>query len=114
MSSLRVALGIIYMAMALVVRGILAETAVQPPAHLDLPNSTNPSVSAFGPLPKAVGIHVDLDDSPSDHRSESRRMDKYGNPIETAIGDYRIDPRGEMYERHSPDTAVTRLAVPKT
>ena len=114
MSSLRVALGIIYMAIALVVRGIWAETAVQPPVHFDLWDSANPSVSEFGRLPQAVGIHVDLDKSPSHDRTESRRMDRYGNPIETANGDYRIDPRGEMYERHSPDTAVTRLPVPST
>ena len=114
MSSLRVALGIIYIAIALVVRGIWAETAVQPPVHFDLTNSTNPSISEFGRLPHAVGIHVDLDESPSYRRSESRRMDRYGNPIETANGDYRVDPHGELYERHSPDTAVTRLPVPST
>ena len=114
MSSLRVALGIIYIAIALIVRGIWAETVVQPPVHFDLTNSTNPSISEFGRLPQAVGIHVDLDESPSYHRSESRRMDMYGNPIETAIGDYRVDPHGELYERHSPDTAVTRLPVPST
>ena len=114
MRSLRVALGIIYMALALVVRGIWAETAVPPAAHFDLQSSTNPSVSEFGRLPQAAGIHVELDDTPSYHRIESRRMDRYGNPIETANGDYRIDPRGELYERHSPDTAVTRLPVPST
>jgi hypothetical protein len=40
------------------------------------------------------------------------RVDLYGNPIDAAVGDYRLDPRGDMYERHSPDTAVTRLAAP--
>ena len=114
MRSLRVALGIIYMALALVVRGIWAETAVPLAAHVAFPNSTNPSVSEFGRFPQAAGIPIDLDETPSYHRTESRRMDRYGNPIETANGDYRIDPRGEMYELHSPDTAVTRLPVPST
>ena len=40
-------------------------------------------------------------------------LDRYGNEIETAIGDYRVDPLGEMYERHSPDTALPQLAPPE-
>jgi hypothetical protein len=39
-------------------------------------------------------------------------LDDYGNEVEIAIGDYRIDPGGEIYENHSPDTAVPRLAPP--
>lgn len=39
--------------------------------------------------------------------------DLYGNEIETAVGDYRFDPRGELYELHSPDTALPRLAPPE-
>jgi hypothetical protein len=42
------------------------------------------------------------------------RLDLYGNEIENAIGDYRIDIRGDIYERHSPDTEVTRLAAPSS
>ena len=40
------------------------------------------------------------------------RVDRYGNEIEDAVGDYRIDPGGDVYESHSPDTEVTRLSVP--
>jgi hypothetical protein len=40
------------------------------------------------------------------------RVDVYGNDIEDAVGDYRIDPGGDVYESHSPDIAVTRLNVP--
>ena len=42
------------------------------------------------------------------------RFDLYGNQIEDAVGDYRIDPRGDIYERHSPGTEVTRLAAPSS
>ena len=34
------------------------------------------------------------------------RHDVYGNEIAPAVGDYLVDPYGEMYERHAPDTAV--------
>jgi hypothetical protein len=40
------------------------------------------------------------------------RVDLYGNEIEPAVGDYRIDFRGEVYESHAPDVEVTRLAPP--
>jgi hypothetical protein len=40
------------------------------------------------------------------------RVDLYGNEVEDAIGDYRIDGRGDIYERHSPSTEVTQLAAP--
>ncbi len=42
---------------------------------------------------------------------ENQLFDVYGNEIESASEDYRIDPRGEMYERHSPDTALPRLGA---
>jgi hypothetical protein len=37
------------------------------------------------------------------------RLDVYGNEIDEAIGDYRVDPRGDTYESHSPDTALLKL-----
>jgi hypothetical protein len=40
------------------------------------------------------------------------RIDVYGNEIQDAVGDYRIDPRGDVYENHAPDTEVARLAPP--
>jgi hypothetical protein len=41
------------------------------------------------------------------------RVDLNGNEIDAAVGDYRIDRRGEMYERHAPDTALLRLSAPE-
>jgi hypothetical protein len=37
------------------------------------------------------------------------RMDLNGNEIDDAVGDYRVDGRGELYERHAPDTALPHL-----
>jgi hypothetical protein len=39
-------------------------------------------------------------------------VDRYGNEVERAVGEYRIDYRGEVYERHSPQTALPRLGSP--
>ena len=41
------------------------------------------------------------------------RVDLNGNEIDAAVGDYRVDRRGEMYERHAPDTALLRLGAPR-
>jgi|SRR5688572_32538780 hypothetical protein len=37
------------------------------------------------------------------------RIDLRGNPIDQAVGEYRVDPSGVTYETHSPDTSVARL-----
>jgi hypothetical protein len=39
-------------------------------------------------------------------------FDVYGNQIDEAVGDYRIDPHGELYEQHAPDTALLKLGPP--
>lgn len=101
MSSIRVVVGIICVVLVLVARGIWSETAIPASgARIEYDAGTT-----------AVSDPADSAELPWDG-GESHRVDRYGNPIETAIGDYRIDRSGEMYERHSPDTAVPRLGVP--
>jgi hypothetical protein len=41
------------------------------------------------------------------------RVDIYGNRIDQAVGDYRVDPRGDLYERHAPDSALLKLGPPE-
>jgi hypothetical protein len=42
------------------------------------------------------------------------RRDVYGNEIAPAVGDYFVDPYGEMYERHAPDTALPEIGEPES
>ena len=42
------------------------------------------------------------------------RLDLLGNEVEDAVADYRIDLGGDVYERHSPETAVPRLGSPSS
>jgi hypothetical protein len=101
MVTYRVVFTVFWAAMLLVGREIWTATAI--PAHaatLDVP-----SVSATIP------------DRLEELRSRSEdvaepRVDLFGNDVEEAVGDYRIDPRGDVYERHSPETEVPRLAPP--
>ena len=41
------------------------------------------------------------------------RVDLNGNEIDAAVSDYRVDGRGELYERHAPDTALLHLSAPE-
>ena len=40
------------------------------------------------------------------------QFDLYGNQVDEAVGDYRVDPLGDLYEQHSPDTAILNLGPP--
>ena len=37
------------------------------------------------------------------------KVDVLGNEVDDAVGDYRVDVQGSIYERHSPETEVGRL-----
>ena len=39
-------------------------------------------------------------------------VDLFGNEVSEAVGDYRVDGGGDLYERHAPDTAVLKLGPP--
>ena len=41
------------------------------------------------------------------------RVDLNGNEVDDAVSDYRVDRRGELYERHAPDTALLHLGAPR-
>jgi hypothetical protein len=46
-------------------------------------------------------------------RPERRvRIDVYGNQIDDAMGDYRVDWSGDIYERHAPETEILKLPSP--
>jgi hypothetical protein len=68
----------------------------QTPRHLQRLTTTTVHSLGNDPLPRANGTSVP-------------RLDLYGNEVENAVGDYRQDRQGDTYERHSPQTAITRL-----
>jgi hypothetical protein len=41
-------------------------------------------------------------------------VDLYGNPVTDAVADYRLDSAGSLYESHSPQTEIPKLASPKS
>ena len=77
------------------------------------------------PITVVTQPHVDttsfIDEIPADPMQwrgvpedwPASRVDLNGNEIDDAVGDYRVDLRGEMYERHAPDTALPHLGEPR-
>jgi hypothetical protein len=41
-------------------------------------------------------------------------VDLYGNEVSDAVAKYSLDPGGALYEEHSPQTELPRLASPKS
>jgi len=92
MTTLRAAIGAIWLVSFIVGRG------AWPP---DDPSAIAATSADFTRLP----------DRPA---PEPPLRDQLDNEIERALADYRVDLRGGVYERHSPDTAAPRLGLPTT
>lgn len=50
-------------------------------------------------------------DPPDDDAGE---VDLFGNDVTDAVARYRLDATGSLYEVHSPQTEIPKLAAPKT
>jgi hypothetical protein len=46
--------------------------------------------------------------------TDGEAVDLYGNEVSDAIATYSLDPAGSLYELHSPQTELPRLAAPKS
>jgi hypothetical protein len=57
-------------------------------------------------------------DGPAERRAQQDAadgaVDLYGNEVSDAIATYSFDPAGSLYELHSPQTELPRLASPKS
>jgi hypothetical protein len=112
MSSFRLVLGILCFAVLMASRAIWTAAPV-PPMATDFDFSTR-AISEPPPSPRLPRPRLEVDEPARGESKQDRRLDLYGNEIERAIGDYRIDTRGHLYERHSPETAMPRLGRPTT
>src|SRR5688572_8302869 len=101
MTSVRIIIGIIWVSILLVCHAIWTVTAL-------------PSARASTARPSTTAISQPDHDHPLPRldRFGLPRLDRFGNEVERAVGDYRLDDRGDIYEQHAPDTAVLELAPP--
>jgi len=79
------------------------------PASPSVASSIVAGTSATG---RASSLSLNSDALRQLLKSAEPHRDVYGNQIEDAITDYRIDSAGAVYERHSPETEVPRLGPP--
>jgi hypothetical protein len=66
-------------------------------------------IDAPGPVEQRPSV---LDQTGAEGRDPS--MDLYGNEVIEAVAKYLLDSTGAVYEEHSPQTEVPRLAAPKS
>jgi hypothetical protein len=103
----------LYAAVALVWILVLIAGRMMPAAPLA---AASPDRHAYPPISATVSKEVarELPRVANDREGSEPAFDLYGNEIESAVADYRVDTRGGIYELHSPDTAVERLGPPGT
>ena len=100
----RVIVGLLWLAMLIVVAGAWSAGALR----AERQGRTTPApVTAPAPVTTPVD-----EDGPATKPAADDQLDLYGNEIEDAVSDYRIDVEGEIYERHAPQVEVPRLAGP--
>ena len=75
-------------------------------------------VTSSQPAPQAVAAAAAMTDGPKTRRAQQDvadgTVDLYGNEVSDAIATYSLDPTGSLYELHSPQTELPRLASPKS
>jgi hypothetical protein len=106
MNSGRLVIGTIVGMFVVAAGGWWIETATAVPSSYGVYGPTTTTIS------DTAGDGTAGDGMLRDMKRRGFIVDRYGNPIEEAIGDYRVDPRGDIFERHSPTTAVPRLPDP--
>jgi hypothetical protein len=70
------------------------------------------AVPAGAPIDAPEQLPSVLDQTGAERREPS--MDLYGNEVTEAVAKYLLDSTGAVYEEHSPQTEVPRLAGPKS
>jgi len=108
MTMLRVTIGLLWVLSFVAGR----DSWVSPAASANTATSAEITVQACPAASEvAEGSLVESGDSREPRDPE---FDLFGNEVEPAVADYRIDLRGTIYERHSPETAVAKLGSPST
>lgn len=105
MTAIRVAIGLLWIMSLLAGRGMWNPAVTSPIA------ATSAEITDQFVLPTAEAGKKGLD---APDATLDPRVDLFGNEVEDALADYRIDVRGSVYERHSPETAVAFLGSPST
>ena len=87
----------------------------QPDVRIESSLATPTISDAASKAVSTIGDGGSRDDSDLELDSlDQELVDRCGNEVSNAVGDYRIDQQGDLYERHAPDVAVEKLGPPGT
>jgi hypothetical protein len=119
----RVIVGILWLTILVVVAGAWSAgvqsakgAARQQPSAVVKPVVAKPVTDGVGglkPLSYQEPSQVeDMMGEADGNATDEVRVDLYGNEIESAVSDYRVDFQGDIYESHAPEVVVGELADP--
>jgi len=93
---------------------LLAAVLVTP--QLVTPTYSEPGMASDTQPAAAIGLPTDprADRGSGFTDDEDEVTDVYGNGITAAVASYKYDATGTLYELHSPQTELPRLAAPKS
>jgi hypothetical protein len=90
---------------------LLAVCAVVTPQLVTSSQSTVLAATRTTPATDRVDLPLR---EPDERGEEDNLRDFYGNDVTSAIAKYTFDATGSLYEVHSPQTELPRLASPKS
>ena len=104
MSPLRISIALIWLIAVLATREMWLQTTIVR-AH----DGTQPStaVKPQGTMRRAPALEIRS-------ASPAARFDVYGNRVDDAVTEYGVDDNGDLYETHSPNTALLNPRPPRT
>ena len=109
----RVIVGLLWLTILVIVAGAWGAGArAAKPANTPKAQQQRPVEQ---PIHPSANVADDADPAEPQHEDTSEAepdVDLFGNEIERAVSDYRVDFDGDLYESHSPDTAITHLTAP--
>lgn len=83
-------------------------------ATYSAPATSEPSTTS-DPQPAAgIDLRTVPDGDAGRNLTDDEVKDVYGNEVTAAVATYKFDATGTLYELHSPQTELPRLASPKS
>jgi hypothetical protein len=100
------------LAFVVLTSSLLAAVLVTP--QLVQPTYSAPGMASDVQPAAAIGVPADPPADLGRDLTEDEVMDVYGNVLTAAVATYKYDAIGTLYELHSPQTELPRLASPKS
>ena len=93
----------------------VAPELIAPQHHISAARpATNSTAPSGNLLPSSTEPVPPRSFTSAREHEDDNETDLYGNDVSDAVAKYKLDSDGSLYELHSPQTQLPRLAPPKT